>query len=125
MGSIVHMEKKEKKLRTNVLDHDALGVVDLALQLRDVVRAGVRVVVLLCFCDYGVGDAIRMYNGGLMRAWCRRGCLHTYTDHGGLQRGREGLVHGEGDGALALLRGVGGREAPLHVLQEEEGQPPL
>lgn len=42
-----HEKKEKKKTRTNVLDHDALGVVDLALQLRDVVRAGVRVVVLL------------------------------------------------------------------------------
>ena len=34
-------------LRTNVLDHDGLGVVDLALQLRDAVRPRVRVVELL------------------------------------------------------------------------------
>lgn len=132
--------------RTDVLDHDALGVVDLAPQLLQVVGARVRVVEALLLYRRvkrgRSGGAGRFSLHTCKHTHARSApCLHaskhttqtamphisraTLAHHRGLQRRGKAFIHGEGDGGPALLLRVSGGEAPLHVFEEEEGQPPL
>lgn len=56
-------------IRTNVLDHDGLGVVDLALQPRDAVRPRVRVVELLLVRVNGVSRNANRAGGNNVHAY--------------------------------------------------------